>query len=132
MELWEHINFILYTQNNDDKFIKSEVSGKSILNPKYISRLSEYNAIKDFILSNSSEDKTKINVVLIRQLIKSLFLKFDVQVVKFSIGELKLPRDIKVDYLLVDILKELSITSPTKVEAALENCWKLKDNIESC
>jgi len=122
MELWEHINFILYTQNNDDKFIKSEVSGKSILNPKYISRLSEYNAIKDFILSNSSEDKTKINVVLIRQLIKSLFLKFDVQVVKFSIGELKLPRDIKVDYLLVDILKELSITSPTKVEAALENC----------
>jgi len=57
---------ILYGQDDSDKFIKNESTCRNTINPKYISGIVEYNAIKDLIINLSNADRTKVNVVIMR------------------------------------------------------------------
>ena len=77
--------------------------------------LREYIVIKKLVNNMTNEDGTKVNVTLIRQLIASLSLKYNMLLVKYSCGEFSLPKGEEHSYILDDIFDELAITNSKSI-----------------
>lgn len=91
LKIWENINEILYSaQSDNQKFILNEATKKQELNPECLRKVHEYTLIKNLVNDLTNEDASQINVVLLKQLVTSIFAKYRMLYIKRRCNEIKL------------------------------------------